>query len=226
MTADPDRRRPVWPVPVAVFGSMLVGWGFVMADAAGPRTPPDFGSRSVIAADSLVPGEVAPAGPDEAEARPGVGAATATSPPPTELRLPGRDLAARVHPVGVTRDGVLQLPADPRDVGWWAGGAGVGSGSGPVVVAGHVRTVGGGTGTLAALLDVTEGEVVDLVRADGAVVSYRVRSRLSYVKGDLPPELFAAGGAHRLVLVTCTGDVDPDTGSYTRNVVVTAEPLG
>jgi hypothetical protein len=52
-----------------------------------------------------------------------------------------------------------------------------------------------------------------------------VRSRLSYVKEELPAELFMADGPPRLVLVTCTGDVDPDTGSYTRNVVVTAEPV-
>jgi hypothetical protein len=130
-----------------------------------------------------------------------------------------------VRPVGVTADGTLQLPEDPGEVGWWAGGAGTGAASGPTVVAGHVRTVAGGSGVLAALLDVTEGETVDLVGADGEVSRYRVRSRLSYVKEDLPAELFTAGGPPRLVLVTCTGDVDPDTGSYTRNVVVTAEPV-
>jgi hypothetical protein len=46
-----------------------------------------------------------------------------------------------------------------------------------------------------------------------------------YVKADgLPPELFSAGGAPRLVLITCGGPFDPTTGSYLDNIVVFAAP--
>ncbi|MGF1663095.1 MAG: class F sortase [Kineosporiaceae bacterium] len=221
MRRNPEVRRPVWPVPVAVFGVMLLAWGLLMADAAGIGTPADFGPRTIAVPQAAGP---APAEGDAVPADRGAGRRGGIAPPPAELRLPSRDLAAPVRPVGVTTDGTLQLPADPGEVGWWAGGAGAGAASGAAVVAGHVRTVAGGSGVLAALLDVSEGETVDLVRADGEVVPYRVRSRLSYVKEELPAELFTGGGPHRLVLVTCTGDVDPETGSYTRNVVVTAEP--
>jgi hypothetical protein len=37
-------------------------------------------------------------------------------------------------------------------------------------------------------------------------------------------ELFARTGPPRLVLVTCGGDFDPETGSYRANVVVHAVP--
>lgn len=51
-------------------------------------------------------------------------------------------------------------------------------------------------------------------------MTYRVTARRTYVKARLPRDLFASGGPHRLVLVTCGGRFT--AGHYDRNVVVYA----
>jgi hypothetical protein len=201
---------------VALVGALLLALGLLWFDAVRPLGADDFGTGQ----GPGVAVRAAAAEPD------GGSEAVADAPsPPVSVGLVG-GVTAPVRPVDVLPDGVLELPADPSEVGWWTGSSGPGGATGPMVLAGHVRTADGGYGALTALFEVQEGDVVEVARADGATVEYRIRSRLSYLKADLPPELFLAGGPHRLVLVTCTGDVDLDTGSYTRNIVVTAEPVG
>jgi hypothetical protein len=43
-------------------------------------------------------------------------------------------------------------------------------------------------------------------------------------QAELPPEVFAAGGPPRLVLITCGGAFDRSTRHYADNVVVFADP--
>lgn len=200
---------------MAVLGAVLLTAGVLTLDALRPLGADDFGPRPAVGVPAAAAQDVAAEG-DPAQGR---------VPPPVQVGLVG-GVTAPVRPVDVLPDGVLELPADPGDVGWWTASAAPGGASGPTVMAGHVRTADGGYGALAALFDVREGDVVEVTRADGETVTYRIHSRLSYLKEDLPPELFLAGGPHRLVLVTCTGDVDLDTGHYTRNVVVTADLIG
>lgn len=193
---------------------LLVALGLVLLDGLQPLAADDFGADAgpgvaVQVADGT--------GPEESSG--GTSGA-----PPVRMGLAG-GVTADVRPVDVLPDGVLQLPASPTEVGWWTGSSVPGDDSGPMVLAGHVRTTDGGYGALAALLEVDEGDVVEVTLDDGTTREYEIRSRLSYLKEDLPPEIFLAGGPHRLLLVTCTGDVDLDTGHYTRNVVVTALPV-
>jgi hypothetical protein len=144
---------------------------------------------------------------------------------PARLELPGRTAAAPIVPVGTGPDGALVVPDPPQTVGWWAPGALAGSGTGTVVVAGHVDSRLAGVGILAVLPQLTVGEPVILRGADGRAVEYRVVARREFGKAALPTDTFARTGSPRLVLITCGGRFDPALRSYEDNIVVYAEPV-
>lgn len=143
---------------------------------------------------------------------------------PVAVTLPARGTSAPVVAVGTRPDGGLVIPEPPTSVGWWAPGALAGSGTGSVVLAGHVDSREAGLGMFAVLPHLAVGEPVRLRGADGRDVDYRVVARREYPKAALPPEVFARDGAPRLVLITCGGRFDAASRSYDDNVVVYAEP--
>ncbi len=120
-------------------------------------------------------------------------------------------------------DGVMQIPRDPRTVGWWRGGAGPGDDTGSVVVVGHINFAGT-TGALAMLPDARPGDAVVLDEPDGNR-TYRVDGVRTYPKtSGIPAAAFSTAGAPRLVLITCGGPFDGRTGNYADNIVVYASP--
>ena len=124
-----------------------------------------------------------------------------------------RGVDAPVVPVSTAPDGSLTLPEEPTTVGWWSPGALPGSGSGSVVLAGHVDSRVAGV-----------GERITLRDNDGRDIIYDVVARREYHKAELPPDLFTRTGAARLVLITCGGRFDPAARRYDDNVVVFATP--
>ena len=135
--------------------------------------------------------------------------------------LPGK--AVPLVPVGVLDDGSLEIPDDVQTAGWWVGGAAPGEQRGSVVLVGHLDSATQGLGAFAALLNLEQGQRVELSDADGRSLSYTVTEREQFNKTKLPAELFASDSAPRLVLITCGGRFDPVT-HYTDNIVVIATP--
>ncbi|MFK4084035.1 class F sortase [Kribbella sp. NPDC020789] len=144
---------------------------------------------------------------------------------PTEVVLPG-GAQAPVVPAG-TVDGQLQVPSGARRVGWWDGGAEAGDPFGSIVLAGHVDTKTEGLGFFARLRNAEPGEYV-VLRGAGRTATYRISSKASVPKDALATRsgAFDQTGAHRLVLITCTGAYDRDNGGYADNLVVTATAVG
>lgn len=126
-----------------------------------------------------------------------------------------------------TSAGVLQVPESVARAGWWDGGAYAGDPFGSTVVAGHVDSRSQGLGAFAQLLDVEPGQEVAL-EGGGHHARYRVTAVRQVDKDALASSSDAFGqlGRHRLVLITCTGDFDPQRRSYDQNLVVVAEPVG
>jgi hypothetical protein len=119
----------------------------------------------------------------------------------------------------VAADGALVPPEDPEDLGWWRG-VRPGTGTGSVVIAGHVDSSRFGRGPLARLVDLAPGDHAVLSGADGARAEYVVRGIETFTKESLPAaDLFTADGAERLVLVTCGGRFDRRRGSWDSNIV-------
>jgi LPXTG-site transpeptidase (sortase) family protein len=144
---------------------------------------------------------------------------------PKTLILPG-NARAGVEPAA-TVDGELKVPEDVAHVGWWDGSAKAGDPFGSTVIAGHVDSRTGGKGFFARLLRVDVGDVVTL-RAGPRRLSYRITKVETVDRQALATDsvAFDQMGAHRLVLITCTGAYRRDRGGYESNLVVIGQPLG
>nr|WP_281373041.1 class F sortase [Kineococcus aurantiacus] len=139
------------------------------------------------------------------------------------MEVPSLGVDAEVVPVGVRGDGAMEVPDDPRRVGWYRWGPVPGA-AGNSVLAGHVDTRSAGDGALADLAAVEPGALVRVTGADGATREFRVTARVAVDKEELPlADVFARQGPARLVLVTCGGPFDRAASRYEQNVVVTAE---
>ncbi|MFJ8907743.1 class F sortase [Streptomyces sp. NPDC102359] len=144
---------------------------------------------------------------------------------PEGILVPGAGLDARVDPVGVTAQGDMTVPDDPAVAGWYRYGPAPGSSQGSAVLVGHLDSDTGDLGEFAALRDVRPGDTVEVRRAGDGPVTYRVVSRVTVPKDELPPSAFRRGGPPVLTLITCAPPFEPERGGYRSNLVVTAEPV-
>jgi hypothetical protein len=225
------RARRVARALAAAGGVCLLGGATMLAPGPAPMAAPLEAPMTVVRPAGHDPLGLRGAPVVDGElARLLAGAASAPEPvragtPPVELVLPARNVRAPVVAVTTGPEGALLVPDPPSTVGWWSPSALAGGAAGTTVLAGHVDSVAGGIGALAVLRHVAAGEEVVLSGADGRTVGYRVTARRQYAKAELPPEVFAAAGPPRLVLITCGGAFDRRTRHYADNVVVFAEPV-
>lgn len=144
---------------------------------------------------------------------------------PVSVAVSSVRIEADVVPVGVAEDGQMELPADPDVLGWYRFGPAAGEGSGSVVLAGHVDSLTHGVGQFARLLDSRPGDQVQVQTESGTDLYYTVVDVQNIPKLELPlAEVFRHDGDEVLLLITCGGEFDRESGSYTDNVVVTAAP--
>jgi Sortase domain len=145
--------------------------------------------------------------------------------PPVEVTIPSVGLRAPVRPVGVARDGQMQLPADPAVLGWYRFGPAPASPTGgSVVLAGHLDSNEFGLGPLVRLREVDLGSTITVATRGGEMLDYTVLRVQRFDRQRLPAELFGRTGRELLRLITCGGAYDPETG-YEQNLVVTAAPV-
>ncbi|MCW2523742.1 MAG: peptidase sortase [Frankiales bacterium] len=217
-----------------IVGAVLLAAALAMVavgDLGGASGTAAFRSVPVVnlGADPAgsLPAGSAPAGLGAVAAAPGSAAAGRATAPKTlpagaTLRLDRLGLHAALTTVDAV-DGVMQVPADPRMLGWWADGAALGARQGTIVVVGHVNYAGV-SGALAELPDARLGDVIDVAEA-GTELRYRVTAVRTYPKSSgIPAGTFSqTAGGGRLVLITCGGPFDPATGSYEDNIVAYAD---
>ncbi|MFC4784984.1 class F sortase [Nocardioides sp. MAHUQ-72] len=191
-------------VALAVLG--LLAW-FLQAPTAGVTTASPGGDATSAARR----GDEAPAAV-RAPRLPGA---------PRRVLIPALRVDAPVLPVRAP-GGTLVPPSNPRQLGWWAGGARPGAARGSALVTGHTVHTGGGA--LDDLETLQRGDVVT-VRTDRGFVRYAVRRVAVHSKGsvaDHAERLFSQQVPGRLVLITCE---DWDGQRYLSNVVVVATPV-
>jgi hypothetical protein len=204
--------------------------GAVILTSIGWAVPPPLPLGVVPRAQSAPVGST-PEPPDSSPAASASGSAAskangspATPPPaPVHLALPALAIDAPVLPIGVQAGNGLAIPDNPKVVGWWQGGARPGDNGGTVVLAGHVDTARDGAGALFPLTRALPGQHVVLTTSRGAR-DYVISAVRSYLKADLPTDVFATTGRPRLVIITCAGAFDPRTKQYADNLVVYALP--
>lgn len=212
---------------VAILAAALLTGAFVYAVVAslGPNRVTD-----AAAADAALrePTPVSTDSPPSASApAPTVTARPATPPPvtataqPTSVTIPGIDARLPVVPTGVTADGAMEIPEDPRVAGWYRYGPGPTTGSGATVLSAHIDSRER-VGPLARLSQLSPGDEVIVATADEEV-RYVIERVDSYPKTVIDLDaVFDRDGSPRLHLVTCGGAWDPATSSYEDNVIAVA----
>lgn len=140
---------------------------------------------------------------------------------PVEIRIPAIGVDSRLVDLGIGKDGTMQVPTNPSRAGWLTAAPAPGQ-RGPAVIAGHVDTHEG-PAVFHRLRDLRPGDAVDVVRRDGTVVSFTVRSLEHYAKDRFPTaRVYGPAPGPVLRLITCSGEIDPVSGHYTDNTVVFA----
>ena len=213
-TRRQEAHRGWWFLLTAGMVCLVLG-GVLLAQAASVAAGRNVGAVPLSRVASFPP-----AGPTFGSSHP-----AALVPPPTRLRLPRLHVDAAVVPVSVGIDGLLGVPANPRQLGWWSGSARPGLASGSVVIDGHVDSATLGLGAFFRLGEARPGDEIVLENAIGESSGYTVVARRSYAKTLLPlAEVFAPDVPPRLVLLTCGGAFDQATHHSADNIVVYAVP--
>ncbi|MFJ9951815.1 class F sortase [Kitasatospora sp. NPDC091207] len=173
-----------------------------------------------------------PAAAPAADRTGGPGAATGTATPaprpfaasaPTRLLVPSAGVDAPVGGLGLNADGTVEVPSADRagEVGWYRNGPTPGE-TGPAVLIGHYDTVHG-PAVFAGLPKLRPGDLVQVRRADGSTVDFKVRALLQAGKDRFPTEtVYGDTAAPELRLITCGGRIGAD-GHWTDNIIVLAD---
>ncbi|WP_062131214.1 class F sortase [Demequina aestuarii] len=213
---------------VALLVSVLLVGCAVAADDASETTAPSTTDSSTMPGGESV-GEVrAPVFLGEVEI-------SDTSPetlaelravPPERLVVASLDIDMAVTDVGLEGDGAMEIPESASTAGWYRYGPAPGGEAGNAVLAAHVDDAVIGLGPFSRLLDIDEGAQIVIDSADGAETAYEVTRVEKTNKREVDMGLvFDRAGPAQLVLVTCGGRFDWDTGHYEDNVVVYATPI-
>ena len=147
---------------------------------------------------------------------------------PNRIVIPKLKASAPIVKVGTTPDHELEVPLNPKVVGWWSPGAKPGAAVGTAILAGHINYAGV-QGAMAEIGRLNPGDEVDVYGTQNADAKHLVRFTVTgvrtYHKTHLPyKQIFDQKSVGRIAIVTCGGPFDASTGNYLDNIVVFAIP--
>ena len=145
---------------------------------------------------------------------------------PVRLKIPKLNVDAGFQYNGI-KDGVMEIPNNIVDVGWFTGSVHPGE-KGVAIVTGHVAQIRGGImtkpGVFYNLSELRAGDTIDVLNDKGESVTFVVRESRSYDPTADATDVFTSkdGGAH-LNLITCEGTWNPAKTSFSQRLVVFAD---
>jgi LPXTG-site transpeptidase (sortase) family protein len=214
---NPDRRPGrtlllVLAVLLLLGGGTAVAVGVVGQVADPPLPSATHGSRT----PSSAPSTAVPA------------SSAAPAPPaalPVSLSIPAIDVRTGLITLGRNPDGTLGVPQPGPDydkAAWFDGSPRPGE-IGPAVIEGHVDSAANGPSVFYSLGALVPGDRIEVTRADGSTVAFRVDEVRVVPKDDFPTlEVYGNTDGPALRLITCGGPFDSAAGHYEDNVVVFA----
>jgi hypothetical protein len=144
--------------------------------------------------------------------------------PPAQLLIPALNVHRAVEEVGVNRSGVMNVPVNAWNAGWYKGGPVPGA-PGDAVIEGHAGYPGQPM-IFGKLSTLRPGDQIVVVLADGSQRLFVVVSKATFPVGSAPAGMAEPYGPPRLTLITCTGSFDANSFSYSRRLVVEASYSG
>lgn len=208
------RRRLALVLLLVAVGGVITFTLLPRGESPGPvssETPP---AGRVIAVDAI-PGP--PPEPPEVVAASAPGKQYA----PMTIRIPVIAASAPVDPLGLNRDGTLQVPTDFSRAGYYTGRPPPGA-IGPAIIVAHVDSKSG-PAVFARLRELKPGDEVTVTRADRSAVIFVVERVESHRKNAFPTKaVYDPTPGSTLRLITCGGSFDRKTGHYRDNVIAFA----
>ncbi|WP_405618308.1 class F sortase [Streptomyces sp. NBC_01508] len=145
---------------------------------------------------------------------------------PVRLRIPEIGVDAPVAPLGLAKDGSLDVPpAENGDTaGWYKHGTTPGA-KGTAIVAGHVDNAHG-PAVFYSLGTLKKGQRIEVTREDRRTAVFTVDAVEVYDNADFPDQkVYGKKDRAELRVITCGGGFSEKTG-YQGNVVTYAHLIG
>jgi sortase (surface protein transpeptidase) len=211
------RRRFALVLLLVVVGGMMTLILLPREESPGvasSETPP---AGRVLAEGFAAPTDTIPAPPPDvvAESAPGKQYA------PMQIQIPAIGSSAPVDPLGLNRDGTLEVPTDFARAGYYTGRPPPGA-TGPAIIVAHVDSKSG-PAVFKRLRELKPGDEVTVTRADRSVVTFAVDRVESHPKKAFPTNaVYDPTPGATLRLITCGGSFDRKAGHYRENVIAFA----
>jgi hypothetical protein len=224
---------------LALVGAGLIGAGLNAPDpsappqpnaAAAPQNPDDKSTTAAPPTGAVLPPTATPpSGSDLPDVATTTSGPTPTREPldrsePIRIAIPKIDVGATIMPLGLTADGMVQVPplAKAQLAGWYQLGPAPGE-VGNAVIVGHVDSKEIGPAVFFRLGALLPGDTIEVIRKDGKIATFVVEGVKSYPKTAFPTDLvYGPTDVPGLRLITCGGDFDERIGSYPDNIIAFA----
>jgi sortase (surface protein transpeptidase) len=142
-------------------------------------------------------------------------------PNPVRITIPAIGVDARVIPLGLNRDGTIQVPKRLADTGWFRPGPEPGE-QGAAVIVGHLDSTRG-PGVFYRLRELRVGGVITVYLRGGSSVRFVAESMIRVPKNHFPTRrVYARTRQPTLRLITCAGKLNRMTGHHADNYIVFA----
>jgi len=142
---------------------------------------------------------------------------------PVRLRIPSIGVDTPFEYVGLTKSGAIGVPKERSNVAWFTHGPHPGE-SGTAIVVGHYGWGNKKSSVFDNLHKLGKGDKLYIEDEEGETTTFVVRESRKYDKHEDPPELFGlADGRSYLNLITCDGEWDATSKTYSQRLVVFTE---
>ncbi|GAB2981514.1 class F sortase [Saccharothrix stipae] len=143
---------------------------------------------------------------------------------PVEVNVPKIAARSSLIPLGLNPDETVEVPpvSQPMQAGWYVHARAPGE-PGPAIILGHVDG-NSQPGIFHRLRELVVGDEVEVSRADGSTLRFRVDAVEQVAKERFPTDaVYGDTPGPELRLITCGGTFDRTGGSYLDNIIVYAK---
>lgn len=139
---------------------------------------------------------------------------------PVRLKIPKINVDAPVEQVGLAPDGAMEVPKERANVAWFNLGQRPGE-NGSAVIAGHYGWKNGKASAFDNLYKLRKGDKLYIEDGNGATITFVVRESRRYdPQADASAVFGSNDGKAHLNLVTCEGEWDKVSKTYSKRLVV------
>lgn len=143
---------------------------------------------------------------------------------PKHVKITAAGVDTDLIELGREADGTLETPESYTLAGWYKYAPTPGE-VGPAVIVGHVDNYKG-PAVFYRLKELKAGDIIEITRANGSVVKFKVNSVEQFQQDNFPTQkVYGNINYPGLRLITCGGEFNHATGEYLANTVVFASKV-